>query len=141
MNTVTIRVKGTQRDGTGEENAIELVTVGHSQVKNGVYYITYQEHVSGMEGSTTLLKIYSEPASLCLVRMGAFEQKQEFIPGEKTYCTYVTPYGSMKMAVATRLLRISRESTQTTEVEVQYDLEINGHWQSANSLLISVGDC
>lgn len=136
MNTVTIRVKGTQRDETGEENAIELVTVGHSQVKNGVHYITYKEHVSGMEGSTTLLKVYPEPESLCLVRMGKFEQKQEFIPGEKTYGAYITPYGSMKMAVDTHLLRISRESIQT--IEVQYDLEINGRWQSANTLLISV---
>ncbi len=101
MRKVVVTVVGTQTDAGGEESRIEFVTVGSRQDRDGVSYITYRESaVTGMEGTTTLLKLY--PDRLTVVRMGAVELKQEFGCGITSHSTYITPYGSLKMAVSTR---------------------------------------
>jgi uncharacterized beta-barrel protein YwiB (DUF1934 family) len=136
MATVIVTVTGIQRDDTGEESRIELVTVGRHYEKNGIHYITYDEtEVSGMEGTTTLLKLYGD--SVAVVRMGKVEHKQEFRLGEKTYSTYVTPYGSLKMALYTSKLDHSYQAIGGN-VHICYELEIDGQWQSSNELSVNI---
>ena len=140
---VLVTIDGKQRDAEGDENRIELFTVGRYYNKNGVRYVTYDEtEVSGMEGSVTVLKIY--PQHVALLRMGNFRQKQEFILGRKSQSLYATPYGNMNMAVTTAELAIdiTREAggdePLLMRITVKYDLEIDGRWQSANTLLITI---
>lgn len=136
MRKVIVTVVGTQTDAAGEESRIELVTVGSRRDKDGVSYITYREsEVSGLEGTTTLLKLY--PGRMTLVRMGAVELKQEFAPGLKSHGTYITPYGSMKLTVATRSLERAAAGG-IDAVTAGYDLEINGRWQSYNTLALEI---
>ncbi|HWR43691.1 MAG TPA: DUF1934 domain-containing protein [Sporomusa sp.] len=139
IDHVLITVTGSQRDAHGEENTIELFTHGRSHCKNGVHYISYQEtEVSGMEGATTLLKIY--PDYCLLVRMGRVEQRQEFRIGKCCSSSYVTPYGTMKMGVRTTRLTVTRtaDNSRVTGVNIEYELEIDGQWQSANTLAVIV---
>lgn len=139
VETVFIKVLGSQRDAQGEENKIELFTQGRSYEKNGVQYITYQEtEISGMEGATTLLKIYSD--HVILVRMGTIEQRQEFRVGQCNPSNYITPFGTMKMGVRTTRLRINRAENGgcVTGIIIDYQLEIDGQWQSANTLSVTV---
>lgn len=136
MRKVIVTVVGTQRDADGDENRIELVTVGSRQDKNGVGYITYREsEISGLEGTTTLLKVY--PDHLTLVRMGAVEQKQEFYPGRKSHCSYITPFGTMEMAVFTHRLTMEQGGGRQS-LSAGFDLEINGEWQSYNTLTVDI---
>lgn len=140
MENVIVKVTGMQTGHDGEQDRIELTAKGHRQTKNGVTYITYQEALSGLENTTTLLKLFAD--HVCLVRMGDYEQKQEFCPGRKTYSTYSTPYGSMKLGVYTNELRqqscdkADLSSDQT--ISISYELEIDGQWQSSNVLMITV---
>ncbi len=120
-------------------NRIELVTPGRRYSKNGVYYITYQEtEISGMAGATTLLKIYND--HVILVRLGAVEQRQEFRVGKSSLSSYVTAYGTLAMSVRTTRLTVSRTQGEgcVTGVDIEYELEIDGQWQSANTLRITV---
>lgn len=136
MDKVIVAVTGSQRDAEGEETRIELVTAGKHYEKNGVSYITYDDtELTGMEGTTTLLKIYGE--YLAVIRMGSIEHKQEFRPGQRTYSTYVTPYGSMKMSMLTHNLELSCQGTNG-KIHIQYELEIDGQWQSLNELTVSI---
>jgi uncharacterized beta-barrel protein YwiB (DUF1934 family) len=136
MRNVVVKVVGTQTDGYGEESCIELVAVGTAHVKDGVHYISYREsELSGMEGTTTLLKVFSD--HLSLIRMGAVEQKQEFYLGKNSYSTYVTPFGNMKMSVFTKRLDI-QPGSYPGAINVAYELEINGEWQSSNTLSVSI---
>lgn len=136
MRNAVVTVVGTQTDGYGEESRIELITVGTCQEKNGVHYISYREtELSGMEGTTTLLKVFND--HLALIRMGAVEQKQEFYLDNKSYSTYVTPFGNMKMCVFTKRLDIALGSNSSS-INVAYELEINDLWQSSNTLSVSV---
>lgn len=138
-NNVLVTVVGTQRDAEGDENRIELVTTARHYQKNGVEYIIYQEsQISGLENTTTALKVY--PERVALVRMGGIEQKQEFQVGVKSRSTYVTQYGVMEMGILTNKLNIFFNEARGTvgTIDIHYDLEIDGQWQSANNLLITV---
>ncbi|WP_371376496.1 DUF1934 domain-containing protein [Sporomusa aerivorans] len=139
IDSVLITVLGSQRDAQGEENNIKLVTPGRRYTKNGVFYITYQEtEISGMDGATTLLKIYKD--HVILVRMGAVEQRQEFRTGERSFSSYSTPYGVLDMSVRTTRLEVSRTQGEesVTGINIEYELEIDGQWQSANTLKVTV---
>jgi uncharacterized beta-barrel protein YwiB (DUF1934 family) len=136
MQNVIVTVTGTQTDAQGEENHIELITPGRRYQKNGIDYVTYQESaVSGMEKTTTLLKIYTD--KLGLIRMGSVEQKQEFCMGYKLMGTYVTPFGVMKLNILTKKLDITM-SASLGKIEVAYELEIGGQWQSSNKLSVLI---
>lgn len=136
MQKVLVKVVGTQTDDAGEESRIEFISVGTRHEKNGVSYISYREsELTGLEGTTTVLKLY--PDRLVLLRMGAVEQKQEFCAGQKRYSTYVTPLGNMKMGVFTKQLAI-RDGGSAASVTVAYDLEINDRWQSFNTLSVNI---
>ena len=139
ISHVLISVKGSQQDTHGEADTIELFTHGRRYAKNGVHYITYQEsEISGMEGATTLLKVYAD--YVVLVRMGGVEQRQEFRNGERYSSRYVTPYGTMEMSIHTTQLAITRaeDNSQVTGIHIEYELEIDGQWQSANTLTVLV---
>jgi Uncharacterized protein conserved in bacteria len=136
MRKVIVTVVGTQTDATGEEGRIEFITVGSRHDRGGVSYITYQEsEITGMAGTTTLLKLY--PDRLTVVRMGAVELKQEFAPGLKSEGVYITPYGSMKMTVLTKSLERTADGGREA-VTAGYDLELNGRWQSFNTLSVEI---
>lgn len=136
METIIVKVTGTQRDSEGDENRIELTAVGRQYAKNGINYITYHEtELSGMEGTTTLLKVTED--CVAVIRMGKIEHKQEFRLGEKTYSTYITPYGQMKMAATTNRLDLAYDGVRG-KIYVEYELEIDGQLQSYNELTIDI---
>lgn len=136
MTPVVISVEGTQQDETGEEQRIELVTAGRYYRRQDTDYITYDEsELTGLKGTTTLLKIYSD--HVVLVRMGTIEQRQEFRTGERNLSTYVTPYGAMNMIVATSDLNIA-VIQGIGQIVITYELEIEGRWQSSNRLAITI---
>lgn len=136
MQNVIVTVLGVQKDAQGKKDHIELVTAGRRYQKNGIDYVSYQEsNLTGMEETTTLLKIYQD--KLVLVRMGNVEQKQEFFAGEKRQGMYKTPFGIMSLAVLTKKLSISMAETNG-KLEVAYELEIDGQWQSANTLSVEI---
>lgn len=135
MNVV-VTIIGTQRDKQGEESRIELITAGRGYEKNGVRYIVYQEsEISGLEGVTTMLKLYDN--QVVLVRTGSIDHKQEFCPGQKRHSMYITPYGTMQMSILTQNLQIALNGIAGS-LEVSYELEMNGQWQSTNTLSISI---
>ncbi|MDR3559956.1 MAG: DUF1934 domain-containing protein [Negativicutes bacterium] len=136
MREVVVTVVGTQTDEHGEESRIELIATGNSQEKNGVQYITYREsEISGMEGTTTVLKVFAD--HFALIRMGAVEQKQEFFPGQKSYSTYITPLGAMKMGILTKRLELA-VTCGTGFLSAAYELEIDGRWLSSNTLSVTI---
>lgn len=136
MIDVVVTIVGTQRDAQGEESRIELIAVGHYYEKNGVQYIVYKDsEISGLEGVTTMLKVYDQ--HMILVRSGSVNYKQEFRLGEKTHSNYVTPYITMGMGILTQSIDLTLERPHG-HIQVCYELEINGQWQSTNTLSISV---
>jgi len=136
MQKVLVTVVGTQTNEYGEESRIELVAQGTSHQKDGIYYCTYQDsEVSGMEGTTSLLKVYKE--HVVLIRKGAVGQTMEFLPGQKSDSSYITAYGTIEISVFTKHLAIVR-TAGCRSLNVTYELEVNGQWQSSNTLSVNI---
>ncbi|AJQ29439.1 DUF1934 domain-containing protein [Pelosinus fermentans] len=136
MIDIVITIIGTQKDEKGEESRIECTTKGRYYERNNIRYIVYKDsEISGIEGVTTMLKVYDR--HVVLVRTGSVDHKQEFLLGEKSYSMYHTPYGTMQMSILTNSLNMALTSTIGT-ITIEYELEINGQWQSANTLSISI---
>jgi uncharacterized beta-barrel protein YwiB (DUF1934 family) len=138
MKQVLVTVIGIQQDMAGEQQRLELITLGRYYERNGVRYITYAEsQISGLEGTTTVLKVY--PDYIVLLRMGKIEQKQEFRLQRKTYSKYVTAFGRMELGVFTNILEIGPwVAGASTPIMIHYDLEIDGQRQSTNILSVVI---
>ncbi|GAW93772.1 DUF1934 domain-containing protein [Calderihabitans maritimus] len=133
---VWVRVKGVQRNERGEEDIIELITEGRLFRKEDSYYIIYRETaISGMEGTTTSLKV--EPSRVTLNRMGASEQKQTFEEGLLHTGSYITAFGTFHMSVIT-----SRVDVDLTDdggsINLEYELQVGREKISDNKLSIMV---
>lgn len=133
---VIITVKGTQVNEYGDVDSLEFITTGTYYVKNGVYFIIYTEsEVTGMAGTTTSVK--AEPGSVTLNRMGTSQHKQVFEIGFRHCCNYVTPFGTMYMAVTSNKVEVNLTDFGGS-INLEYVLEIDNQKVSNNCLTITV---
>lgn len=136
MDKVIVKVRGFQKDVSGEQNDVELISVGRHYCKNGVNYVLYDEQdQESNEKSSTMLKIAGD--SMKLIRRGAVEHEQYFAANKKSTSFYKTRYGKLAMSVMTKKIDICYGSV-SGEVAIDYALEINGQFQSDNQLKISI---
>ncbi len=132
-----MKIVGVQRDAAGEEDSVELLTAGRCYVKNGMTYLLYQDsQISGLENSMVTIKI--RPDRVIINRSGVIQHKQIFSVGERYEGPYITQYGRIEMAVLTKNLKIALTEELSGSLEIEYDLEINGQWQSANRLSVTI---
>ena len=133
---VWVKVIGTQINDLGEADKIELMTEGKLFMKNNSYYIVYTEsEVSGMEGTTTSVRV--EEDKVVLNRMGASEHKQTFKAGIPDVGSYVTPFGTMMMKVLPSKVDVNLNSLGGS-VDLEYELVIGEEKVSDNKLSILV---
>ena len=136
MKRVFVTVTGRQKDVYDQEQCQEMTVAGTYYRRNGVDYISYREREEdGLGQTTTLLKIYENRT--ILVRRGDVEQEQEFRRGERTESGYVTPYGNLSLGIMTKEYSWSF-GPASGAVDMIYDLEIDGQWQSTNQLSVVI---
>lgn len=136
---VKVKVIGSQKDSTGEEQRIELVTEGKYIEKNGKIYVVYEEsEISGMEGSTTTLKLEKNQRA-SIRRYGNTNTEMIFEKGKTHSMAYETPYGLLDMAITTHRLEVKAESDRPKiRVHIQYRIKIMGLEDTMNTLEINV---
>ena len=133
---VNLFTKSIQIDKTGDKNEIEFFVEGNYVVKNDYIYITYKESpISGMEGTTTTLKISAN--SLSILRFGTYNSKLEFRRNEKTLTNYQTPYGNIPITIITRLLEIDLRQGEKSNIHLKYSLEAAGEEPLNNEVIIN----
>lgn len=137
MKNVMLKIKGKQKNPEGEENIIELVTEGKLYSKNGSYYLVYDEsEISGMEGSTTTLKIQGNKVSM--KRFGNNSSSLIFEEGKKHTTEYVTAYGDMTIEVITDNIDVSISDTGRGNIGLSYKLNMADDVESDNHLTIDI---
>lgn len=137
MKEVRLTIKGKQIGIEGEENNIEMITEGKFYEKNGVYYIVYDEsELTGMEGSTTTLKIEGKKVSL--KRFGNNNSKLTFEKDKKHISEYETLYGFMPIEVVTSNVEIDISDSGKGSIKLAYRLDISGVLESSNKLSIEM---
>ena len=136
MREVVVSVTGIQQDQAGEENRQELVAAGRYYQKNNIDYIRYAESAaSGLAGTQTILKISGQ--QLTLLRMGKVEQKLVFQLDKVSDSLYRTPLGDFNLSVKTNEL-VLQLSEGCGQIQITYELIIDGQWQSMNQLVIVI---
>jgi len=96
MKKVIVSVKG--QSGPGDEDRMELITEGKLYKKENVFYISYKETgVTGMEGTTTTLKV--EEDKVTLIRHGTVTSTFVFEEGKENISHYATEYGVFTVGV------------------------------------------
>lgn len=133
---VMISIVGSQQYDEPEPDKIELVTPGRYYLREGNYFISYQEsQLTGMEGTRTTVKV--EPGKISITRTGRSHSQMCFVPGQRNASLYQTEYGPLHVTTVTQQM----ESTLGQEggsLEIRYAVEINQVYTATNHLKITV---
>ena len=136
-DNVFIRIKGNMSQGISDNDVIEFCTEGIMERMGEVIYLTYKESkISGMEGTTTTIKLDNEKMSL--MRIGDVNYTMDFCKGYKNYNKYETSYGQLNMGIVTNDLKIIYEGNKLKDIVLDYDLDINGSSIGNNIVNINV---
>jgi uncharacterized beta-barrel protein YwiB (DUF1934 family) len=134
---VFIKIKGNMSQGISETDVIEFCTEGIMEKMGEVVYLTYKESkISGLEDTTTTIKLDKEAMSL--MRIGDVNYTMDFCKGLKKYNKYETNYGLLNMGIVTNDLKIIYEGNKLKDIVVDYDLDINGSSIGNNIININV---
>ncbi len=121
---------------TDEEESIEVVTPGNFYKKNGSYYAVYKEtELSGMEGTTTTLKIKQDKFSL--IRIGSTSTRMDFDENKKNVSMYKTPYGTIDLGIETNSLNVNVDE-QGGNVLINYKISTVGQALKNTELKINI---
>ncbi|HEX9061759.1 MAG TPA: DUF1934 domain-containing protein [Clostridia bacterium] len=122
---VIISVKGTQTSENRDANRLELVTEGKYYKKGEDYFVTYKEsEVTGMEGTTTTLKVSN--GTVTLMRFGVVNTHFVFEEGQKHLSHYDTVHGSFTISIQANKVDID-VNDEGGEIWVDYHLEIDNN--------------
>ncbi|MBZ4645144.1 MAG: hypothetical protein JG777_633 [Clostridia bacterium] len=132
---VIISVKGTQHYND-DKDSIELVTEGKYYKKGNSYYVTYKEtEITGMEGTTTTLKIGD--GKVTLMRFGQNNSQLIFEKGQKHLCYYETAYGGFTVGVFSNNVDINIDDNGG-EISVDYLLQIDNMKAGENDFYLQI---
>ncbi|MCT8975785.1 DUF1934 domain-containing protein [Clostridium sp. CX1] len=121
---------------SGDDEAVEVVTPGDFYKKDNAYYAVYEEtEVSGMEGTTTTLKIGEN--KLSLIRMGSTTAKMDFDKKSKSISMYNTPYGTIQLEIETNSLDININE-EGGNVLINYNMAVGGNAPTNTVLTVNI---
>ena len=135
---VIISFKGTQQEGF-EKDTVELVTEGKYYKKGENYYITYNEsELTGMEGTTTTLKI--EGKKITLLRFGSNNTQLIFEKGQNHICCYETEFGAFSVGVRSNKVDVDI-SDNGGKICAEYRIEVDNMPVSKNDFHMEIKEC
>ena len=138
---IKLRICGMHMHGPdGEQDDVEVVSVGQMCERDGFACITYDEVVEEEEnGLVQVAKnmIKYKEGQLEVVKRGPSESHMVFVPDRTTYTYYSTPMGELEIGLYTKSL----EKVMTEKgfhLRLAYDLEMNQTFLSHCNLDIFV---
>jgi uncharacterized beta-barrel protein YwiB (DUF1934 family) len=96
---VQISVRGIQRDDEGNEAVTESVSTGEFFEKNGTIYLLFEEETE--DAGRVRTRLAYKDGRLELTKKGALSARMVFEQGRTHMTEYATPYGILKLGVAT----------------------------------------
>lgn len=134
---IKLHIQSSQSDCKGTIDSMEFYTEGKYYEKLGSKYLSYQEsEISGLEGTTTILKLGKEEA--VLIRNGALSSKMTFRIGCETKNAYSTEYGILDLSILAHKIDINICNSLVNSVYLKYGLRINTGEAFTNEMTIKV---
>ena len=134
MADVMLNIKGSHREVGGEEDVMELITMGTIEKVDNDFVLEYDEsELSGIGSTLTRLKIKED----CIHLEKVGELSTEFVFSEsKTFeGSYYTPFGTVNVSVFPTSIS-SNISEKERFVDLQYEIKVAG-MAALNKLNIS----
>lgn len=133
---VMITVDSKQEHPNEEAEVMNFITEGTYYKKENDYYITYAESaVTGLDGTTTTLKV--APDSITLIRDGSVSSLMVFEKGRKHTSGYQTEYGMIEVGVTARRLNVDLDDNGG-HFDLEYIIEVNNQVTSFTTLNVKV---
>ena len=135
-----ISIRGTQAYDDEKPEVVELITAGTLRKDKKDYLITYKEsELTGLEGTTTTLKVSGGKKIITLTRTGSISTQLVFEPGRKHLSHYDTMMGALTVGVSATRVRADL-SDAGGDIEIDYALEIDCMLAGENTFKVSVRD-
>jgi len=133
---VIISVIGNQTTEHGDSNALELVTEGKYYKEGNTYYVKYNEsEVTGLEGTTTTIKIDNDVVTL--MREGSVNSQFVFQKGRKHISYYDTAHGAFVIGIFANNVDIKMDDSGG-EISIDYQIDIDNNSTGNNDFHMSV---
>ncbi len=139
LKEVVIKIKTVQYDNaTKASDVIELITEAKYFSKNSSAYLVYEEsELSGLEGTTTKIKINNNKVEL--KRIGKHDSTMLFEKDKRFESIMATPMGNIPLEILTNNIVYSKqEEPFKLELEVEYSISLKGLFQGKNVMKIEV---
>lgn len=133
---VLLSIKGLYAEDNENQDSVETLSPAEFYIKEGVFYIFYEEIIDGMAGITKSRIKYSDKC-FELTRKGEVSVHLLFEEGKKTLNTYQMPYGTLVVGLDTR--KVSMDETEDEiKIHIDYAMEINYQQVSDNNIDIVI---
>jgi len=137
-DNVILSIKGTQHYEGDDDEIVELVTLGTLQRDDAGLTISYEEtELTGMEGTTTKVRIENEGPRVTLLREGRINTQMIFQMGQRYLALYETPYGALSVGVQTKRLK-NTVNEDGGDLEIDYNVEVNNLQTGVNLFRLNV---
>lgn len=121
---------------SGESDKIEVISKGLFKRLENRYEVSYEEsEISGMEGTTTTVKI--EDDKVILERKGTTESLIVFENEGSHVSLYNTPYGMLELVTNTKALEVDVDDNGGN-VKIDYEIAIAGQEPIKTNLTLEV---
>ena len=136
IKDVIIDIKGFQgiEDDT---DTIEFTTDGRFGIKDGEYFISYDEGQMMGDGTQVKTSLYIKPDSVVLQRNGSIKSRMVIQKGVRNTCFYSTPHGNLVLGIYGDDIKYDL-SEKGGKLSLKYNIDSDLKLVSKNSVDISV---
>lgn len=121
---------------SNDNDKIEVISKGNFKILDEGYEVSYEEsEISGMEGTTTTIKVTSE--KVILERKGSTESMIIFEDKGSHVSLYNTPYGMLELITNTESLEIDINE-EGGKINIDYEVAIAGQDPIKTNLSIGI---
>lgn len=132
---VLLSVSGiSQGQGEQKNETVRLLTTGTLTGEKDAWRIDYTETQPDSDSSNITLTMGK--GVVTMQRLGAFSTSMVFEKGRRFEGSYETPYGVLDMGVFATQVRYRVDEDLTGEVQLQYQLDLQGQFAAMHQLQI-----
>lgn len=120
----------------GEKSETELLTQAEVILNKNSGTIIYEDtEATGFEGSVTTIKVKGNKEA-SVIRTGSANSFMSLEVGNRHFCQYGTPFGSMQIGIYTNA--IENTLNENGRLYLKYTLDVNASYLSDNELIINI---
>lgn len=137
MEKVTVKVKSEQISENSQKDTMEVISEGKLYNKNNGIYVIYEEtELTGMENTTTSIKIEDE--KITIKRFGKNNSTMVFEKSKKYVSKYETPQGILDIEIITNDINVDIKENNNISIYIFYKIKIGGLFEGNNTININV---